>query len=175
MIEVKWNTKKVNSLYKKFDKIINFLPKAVERGVKISLTDMQRLALEKKRGNKNVEMIPFSIKVEENVIHGRLYTDKQTFSYASFLEYGTGTYAEREHIGTTKTFISSNYTYWYLPVEKADRDFGSERLITIGENQYYIMYPQKPSPFMRPTGFESRDKNVDNVSEAIFKMLKEVL
>lgn len=136
---------------------------------------MQQDALNKIRGRNDVSMIPFTIEVDGTTIKGRLYTDRNTFSYASFLEYGTGTFAEREHIGTTKTFIESNYTFWYLPVEKADRDFGSDRIVTFGNQQYYVMYPQQPKPFMRPTAFEDRDINLEKIQEPIFNMLKGVL
>lgn len=172
---INFEFKGLDSLTKKIEKIKKELPNAVQKGINNALTNMQQDALNKIRGRNDVSMIPFTIEVDGTTIKGRLYTDRNTFSYASFLEYGTGTFAEREHIGTTKAFIESNYTFWYLPVDKADREFGSDRIVTFGNQQFYVMYPQQPRPFMRPTAFEYRDVNLEKIQEPIFNMLKGVL
>lgn len=39
--------------------------------------------------------------------------------YSLILEYGSGIYAEKKHIGETDTFKASGYMYWYVPEEKA--------------------------------------------------------
>ena len=62
-----------------------------------------------------------------------------------------------------------------LPVEKADRDFGINRIITIKGKQFYIMYPQPAQPFMRPAGFENRDINIELVMKEISDMIVRVI
>lgn len=112
---------------------------------------------------------------DKGKVVGRVYTNKDLFSHAPFLEYGTGTKAELPHIGQTKTFIQSGYRYWFLPVEKVDKQFSPERIIVIDGKQFYLMFATKPYPFMRPASFSSRQENADLVNERIGKMLMEVL
>lgn len=175
MISVEWKKSNLDSFYKKMENIICNLEPTAEDAMKEIMKEIQTLALQFKVGKKDITMIPFAVEVEGNFIKGRLYTDKKTFGFASFMEFGTGTYAELPHIGITKTFIESGYTFWYLPVEKVDRDFGSNRIVVINGKQFYIMYPQQPRPFMRPAGFQGRDIATDILQEKLFKMLKEVV
>lgn len=126
------------------------LPSVME----IILKRAQEIALKNKRGEKSNDCILFEITIQNGCVSGRLYTN---FDYALFLEYGTGTLAEMPHIGHTETFKNSGYTYWYLPKRIADergQSFNPNRLISIKGKWFYIMYPTKPYPFMRPTTFE---------------------
>lgn len=176
MISVEWNKQDLKNFYNKMDKIIREMPKRAEIGVKNALENTQEKALSNKRGSKDKRMIPFEIvEASTNSVIGRVYTDKDLFSYAPFLEYGTGTKAEKPHIGTTETFIKSGYRYWYLPVEKVDRKFSPQRIININGQQYYIMYATQPYPFMRPASFSSRKENADCLNEEIGKLFVEVL
>lgn len=149
-------SKKV-SIEKKIQSLRNNLPIAMQK----IMEHGQQTALNNKVGSKDKRLIPFIIEKNGDKLKGTLYTN---FDYASFLEYGTGTYAELPHIGTTKTFEKSGYRYWYLPKEKADAKgvkISPNRLITIGDNQYYIMYAQPSKPFMRPTAFDLEKSAVD--------------
>lgn len=176
MIEIEWNEKKINRFEKKMEDILKELPNSAKTGVEDALKNLQKKALDKKRGSKDEKMIPVEIvDFDKMKVVGRVYTDKDLFSYASFLEFGTGTKAELEHIGTTKTFIESGYQYWLLPVEKVDRKFAPERMIKIKGNMFYIMYATRPYPFMRPASFSSRKENAELIKKKIAYMLKEVL
>lgn len=176
MISVEWNKKSLNSFYNKMDKILQELPKRAENGMNNALKNTQEKALTNKRGSKDERLIPYEI-VEANSkqIIGRVYTDKDLFDYAPFLEFGTGTKAEKPHIGKTKTFIESGYKYWYLPVEKANREFSPSRIINIDGNLFYIMYATQPYPFMRPASFSSRQESADCINEEVGKLFVEVL
>ena len=176
MIEIEWNEKKLNRFEKKMGNILSELPNSAKSGVEDALKNLQKKALDNKRGSKDEKMIPVEIvDFDKMKVVGRVYTDKDLFSYASFLEFGTGTKAELEHIGTTKTFIESGYQYWLLPVEKVDRKFAPERMINIKGNMFYIMYATRPYPFMRPASFSSRKENAELIKKKIAYMLKEVL
>lgn len=176
MISVEWNKDNLKSFEKKMETIIKKLPEATKMGVNDSLKNTQEKALQNKRGNKDKKLIPIEIlDFDKNKIVGRVYTNKELFSCAPFVEFGTGTKAELPHIGKTKTFIASGYQYWFLPVEKVDRQFSPERIVVIGGQQFYIMFATKPYPFMRPAAFSSRKENVDLINERIGKMLMEVL
>lgn len=149
--------KGLDSLCKKLNNIAVKLPKTTKESMEELMKDGQKKALDKKRGRKDENMIPYEISSNKKEVIGKLHTDKDSFSHALFEEFGTGTKAEMEHIGKTKTFIESGYKKWYLPKDKAPRDFGDHRLIMIDGQLFYIMFPQSPKPFMRPTAFYLRD------------------
>ena len=176
MITMNWNEKNINSFEKKMNKLVVSVVKNTTIGLEEALKNIQATALKLKKGKSTEDLIPYVIIKDDNkLIVGRVYTDRTVFSYASFLEYGTGIYAEREHIGTTKTFIQSGYSYWFLPVDKADRDFGSDRIIVIKGEKFYIMYPQQPQPFMRPTAFQTRSETVDIIKTKLKQGIREVI
>ena len=94
MISVKW--KNQDKLYKKLDYITKKLEKTTQNSLKESMEMLQSLALKFKVGKKDISMIPFQM----DGLKGRLYTDKKTFAYAMFLEFGTGTFAELDRKST---------------------------------------------------------------------------
>lgn len=176
MISVEWNKDTLKSFERKMEEILKKLPETTKLGIEDSLKNTQGKALSNKRGNKDEKLIPIEIlDFDKGKVVGRVYTDKDLFSYASFLEYGTGTEAELPHIGKTKTFIESGFKYWFLPVEKVDRQFNPQRIVVIDGKQFYLMFATKPYPFMRPASFSSRQENADLVNERIGKLLMEVL
>lgn len=65
--------------------------------------------------------------------------------YSLILEYGSGIWAEKEHIGKTQSFSASGFMYWYVPEEKAPElsEYPYERIET--ENGVlYKVYGQTP-------------------------------
>ncbi|MCI9434776.1 MAG: hypothetical protein HFI86_05870 [Bacilli bacterium] len=176
MISIEWNKDNLKNFERKIETLIKQLPETTKIGVEDSLKNTQEKALQNKRGSKDKKLIPIEIlDFNKGEVVGRVYTDKNLFSHAVFMEYGTGTKAELPHIGKTKTFIASGYQYWYLPVEKVDKQFSPERIITINGRQFYLMFATKPYPFMRPASFSSRQENADLLNERIGKLLMEVL
>ncbi len=162
-------TIKTKSFYKDFQKALN---DGINQGMEDTLKHGKEVALSNKRGSKDTDSILYEISNENGSLKGRLYTN---FDYAMFLEYGTGTKAELEHIGTTPTFIESGYRYWFLPKAVADakgREFSPQRLININGELFYIMYATQPYPFMRPTAFDLENNIVDIFVKAIEKRLK---
>lgn len=176
MFKVEWEKRSLDNFYKKMEKLIKGLPENTKLGIEDALGNTQEKALDNKRGKKDKKMIPIEIiDFNKNQVVGRVYTDKDLFNYAPFLEFGTGTKAELSHIGKTKTFIASGYRYWFLPVDKVDRAFSPERIINIGGELFYIMFATQPYPFMRPASFSSREENANLVDERIGKFITEVL
>lgn len=175
MIDISWNEKSISNFEKKMDKLIKGLPQVAKIAMEDTLKHTQEVALENKRGNKDKSLIPIElIDFNKMEVIGRVYTDSELFSHASFLEYGTGTKAELEHIGKTKTFIQSGYQYWFLPIDAVDRPLKNQT-INIGGEIFYIMFATKPYPFMRPTAFSTRKDNVEILKKAIQLWLREVL
>lgn len=63
-------------------------------------------------------------------------------SYLWFEYFGTGQYAEQEHIGKTKHFIESCYTEWYIPIDKVGRTLNYP-IVTISGKQFYVAVRSK--------------------------------
>ena len=65
--------------------------------------------------------------------------------YSLILEYGSGLYAEQDHIGQTPTFNASGYMYWFVPEEEAPElfDYPYERIET-EEGVIYKVFGQTP-------------------------------
>ena len=77
-----------------------------------------------------------------------IYNDVQNNNgqyYSLILEYGSGLYAEKGHIGKTPTFIATGYMYWYVPEEEAPElfEYPYER-IESENGVFYKVYGQTP-------------------------------
>lgn len=111
-------------------------------------------------------------------VKSRIYADPTKFmtengqSYLWFEYFGTGQYAEQDHIGKTKHFIETGYTEWYIPVKKVGRNL-SYPIVTISGKQFYVATGAKANHFMSDAEFESRNENVDIVKKRLDEMLKE--
>lgn len=105
-----------------------------------------------------------------NDFEGRVFTNHEGLV---FVEYGTGYKKDDDfpHIGTTKTFKESNYSFWLVPVDKVDKPIGPR--ITIGENEFYMAFSQAAKPFMRTTAFNRRYDNVEEIAKAIAELIKD--
>ncbi|MEG2311001.1 MAG: hypothetical protein RSB76_03330 [Clostridia bacterium] len=163
-------TSKYNS--KRIDNIIKKLPKVVGLGVENAIQETQKYALHLKPG-KDQGILFEMLNTDTNEIKGRVYTDTEVFPWAWFVEYGTGKYAELEHIGTSKTFIESGFEYWFIPVGKVSEALNYP-IINIKGTLFYLAHGVPARPYMRPASFERRDQNVENVEKEISKMLQEV-
>lgn len=90
--------------------------------------------------------------------------------YSLILEYGSGLYAEKEHIGKTKTFLATGYMYWLVPEEEAPElfDYPYERIET--ENGvFYKVYGQTPKHI-----YEDSAKIIErNVARWVREYIKE--
>lgn len=163
---------KIENLEEKINKITKELPKTVEKSIGESIEETAEYAIRLLGVNDNgitCEMI--NMKTKE--IKGRVFTDQNKMPWSWFREFGTGTYAQQPHIGTTKHFLETGYEEWYIPVSKIDNTLHYPIKIINGK-QFYVAHSSKAKPFMRPAGFERREKNVEVVQEAICKMLNQI-
>lgn len=104
--KVKHNSKNINAIIQKLPQTARVISKDI-------LENIRGYAIRLEKGhNENgilVEMIDMSTKE----VKGRVYADPSKFmtengqSYLWFEYFGTGQYAEQEHIGRTKHFIES--------------------------------------------------------------------
>ena len=171
MIKIKWNEKKLNSFYKKMNNIADNVREGAIKGVNTALEATQKLALQLKRGSdKGIEVQ--LVDTETNEIKGRVYTDSKTYPYLVYLEFGTGIYADPEGGGSRAKQIP-----WYVHVSMADLSKYHYPLYTspITGEKFWVVSGAHPHPYMRPTAFQMRNKNVETVAKAISEMIKEAV
>lgn len=105
---------------------------------------------------------------KDETIKTCIYTDfksKDGYFIGRMVENGTGIYALEPHIGHTKTFLESEYQYWYVPVDEVDRPIGETTLINGVE--FYIAKAQKPKPHWKPALNEDIETYKKNITQAI--------
>lgn len=172
---IKFNCKVtgISKLEKKINTIIKQLPNTIQESVEEILKNMQQSAIKIEYGHNSEGILVELIDYSNNEIKGRVYTDKTNFPHAMFEHFGTGQFAEMEHIGTSKHFIESGYTEWYIPVNKIDKTLHYPIKIIQGK-QFYVAHGAKANHFMTEAEFKTRSQNVEKVKKQISKMLKEV-
>lgn len=79
------------------------------------------------------------------LIHNDVKNDNGTY-YGLIIEYGSGTNAEIEHIGTSPKFQESDFEYWYVPEEIAPKlsNYGYKKIVTNTGEIIYMVYGQNP-------------------------------
>lgn len=165
--------KGINDLKRKISAIEKTLPKTIENSVEDILRQIRTTAIRLERGHHEEGILCELIDVSKNIVKGRVYADAKNFPFFIFEHYGTGQYAELEHIGKTEHFIKSGYTEWFIPVSKVDRSLNYPK-ITIQGQEFYLAHGFKANHFMTDSEFENRENNKEIIKEQILNMLKEV-
>ena len=164
--------------FKKFEQIKKKLPQAIQKGVEDVLDNLQTEAIKLEKGHNQEGIIIDRVDLSTGEIKGRVYADPTKFmnngqSYLWFEYFGTGKYAEQDHVGTTKHFIESGYTEWFIPVNKVDRPL-SFPIVEIQGMQFYIAHGQEANHFLSDAEFKTRDTNIESIEKQIYEMLKGV-
>lgn len=110
-----------------------------------SIAVINRLADERLSHDENyVKNNKYKIEEEGILIYNDVVNNNNEH-YSLILEYGSGLYAEKQHIGTTETFIATGFMYWYVPEEEAPElfDYPYERIET-DTGVLYKVYGQTP-------------------------------
>ncbi len=165
---------KVKHSYKKINDIIKKLPKTTEDILK----NIRGYAIKLEKGNNSEGILVEMIDMSNKQVKGRIYADPSKFmsngvSYLWFEYFGTGQYAEQQHIGKTKHFIESGYTEWFIPVNKVERKLNYP-IVTLKGMQFYIARGAKANHFISDAEFKSREENIDITKKKLELMLKEV-
>ena len=140
-IKVKHNFKNINAIMQK-------LPQTTKVITEDVLKNIRGYAIRLEKGHKEEGILVEMIDMSTKEVKGRVYADPSKFmtengqSYLCFEYFGTGQFAEQEHIGKTKHFIESGYTEWYIPVKKVGRSL-SYPTITINGEQFYVAVRSK--------------------------------
>lgn len=114
-IKVKHNFKNINAITQKLPQIAKEITEDV-------LKNIRGYAIRLEKGNNEEGILVEMVDMSTKEVKGRVYADPSKFmtengqSYLWFEYFGTGQFAEQEHIGKTKHFIESRiyrmvYTY----------------------------------------------------------------
>ena len=112
-ISFKCEIKGLDKLEKKLNRIIKELPKKVEESIEYILKNIQGYAIRLEKGHKEDGILVELIETSSMLSKGRVYADPSKFitdsgqSYLWFEYFGTGAFAEQDHIGRTKHFLES--------------------------------------------------------------------
>lgn len=139
MIKLKCQIKGLDRLDKKINTIIKELPKTIEKSVEEILKETRTVAIRLEKGHHEDGILCEMVDVSNNTVKGRIYTDQKIMPWSWFEHFGTGQWAEMEHIGTTQHFLDSGYTQWFIPVSKVGRTLNYP-IITINDNQFYVAH-----------------------------------
>lgn len=146
-IKIKHNFKNINAIIQK-------LPQTAKIITEDILKNIQGYAVKLEKGYKEDGIIVEMIDMSTKEVKGRVYADPSKFmtengqSYLWFEYFGTGQWAEQEHIGKTKHFIESGYTEWYIPINKVGRTLNYP-IVTISGKQFYVAVRSKSKSFFR--------------------------
>lgn len=169
---------KVKHNYKNISNIIKNLPQFATESVENILKNIQGYAIKLEKGHKEEGIIVEMIDTSTNQVKGRVVANPSKFmtengqSYLWFEYFGTGEYAEQNHIGKTKHFIESGYTEWYIPVNKISRSLNYP-IVTINNNQFYVAVGSKANNFLGDAEFESRNENIEIVGQKLKEMIEQ--
>lgn len=174
-MEIKVNIK---HKFKKIDNLINKLPQIVQESVEDILKNIQIDAIRLERGHNEEGILIEIVNVSTKEIKGRIYASSDKFianreSYLLYEYFGTGQMAEMEHVGTSKHFIESGYTEWYIPVKRVERDLHYPIKIINGK-EFYVARGSKSNHFLENAEFKTREKNIKVIDAKIKEFLEEV-
>lgn len=140
---------KVKNNFKNFEKLKNKLVETVQESVEEVLKNIRGYAIKLEKGNNEDGILVEMIETSTNTVKGRVYAEPEKFMaqdnqgketcYLFFEYFGTGAYAEKEHVGKTTHFKESGYTEWYIPVNNVKRKL-SYPIIKINGIQFYVAH-----------------------------------
>ncbi len=165
---------KVKHNFNNIEKIIQKLPKTIEQSIEDVLKNIKGCAVRLEKGHHEDGILVEMIDTSTMKIKGRIYTDKDKMPFAMFEHFGTGQFAEMQHIGTTKHFLESGFTEWFIPTNKVERVLHYP-IVTINDTQFYIAHGVSSNRFMTDAEFETREKNKEIVIKKLNEMFKEVV
>lgn len=174
-MEIKLNIK---HKWKRLNSIKKEIPEATRDGINNLLNNLRGQAIRLEKGHKSdgilVELIDFNTKT----IKGRIYADASKFisnneSYLWYEYFGTGEFAELEHVGITKHFIESGFTEWYIPVKSVERSLNYPIKVINGK-EFYVAKGAKSNKFLQNAEIYTREQNIKIIQNSIMKIFKEV-
>lgn len=165
-IKAKYNYKRINEIERR-------LPKTKNEFIENIMNNIRGCAIKLEKGHHEDGILCELIDMSNNKSIGKVYADVKAFPFFMFEHWGTGQYAEMEHIGKTQHFLDSGYTEWFIPVAAAPRELHYP-IVTINDMQFYLAHGVKANHFMTDAEFETREDNKEIVEKIVKNMLREV-
>ncbi|MGN1012285.1 MAG: hypothetical protein ACI4ON_00420 [Clostridia bacterium] len=174
---------KVKHKFKKIDNFINKLPRVVEESIEDILKNIQVNAIRLERGHNQDGILIEIVNVSTKEIKGRIYADPDRFiakdadgkeaEYLFYEYFGTGAYAEMEHVGNTTHFKETGYTEWYIPKNKVLRPL-SYPIKVINGHEFYVATGAQSNHFLENAEFKTRNQNIQVFNSKIKEFIEEV-
>lgn len=159
--------------FKRFEQIEKKLPQVIQQGIEEVLDNIQTEAIRIENGHNQEGIIIDRVDLSTKEIKGRVYTDKNNFPWAIFEHFGTGDFRELPAVGTTKHFIETGGSEWFIPVSKVEKTLRYP-IIDINGTQFYLAHGVKSNHFMTDAEFKTRNDNKELIISKINEMFKEV-
>jgi hypothetical protein len=164
---------KVKHNFKNIDAIIQKLPQTAKIITEDVLKNIRGYAIRLEKGHNEEGILVEMVDMSTKEVKGRVYTDKDKFPWAMFEHFGTGDFRELPPVGTTKHFLETGGSQWFIPVSKVEKALPYP-IVNIQGMDFYIAHGTKANHFMGDAEFESRNENTEIVKKKIDEMLKEV-
>ena len=165
-IKVKHNFKNISAIAQK-------LPQMAKEITEDVLNNIRGYAIKLEKGHNSEGILAEMVDMSTKEVKGRVYTDKDKFPWAMFEHFGTGDFRELPPVGTTKHFLETGGSQWFIPVSKVEKQLGYP-IIEINGMQFYIAHGVKANHFMTDSEFQSRNENAEIVKKKLDEMLMEV-
>ena len=133
---------KVKNNFKNINTITQRLPKIAKIVTEEVLKNIRGYAIRLEKGHNEEGILVEMIDMSTKKVKGRVYTDKDKFSWAMFEHFGTGDFRELPPVGTTKHFLETGGSQWFIPVSKAEKELHYP-IIEINGMQFYIAHRSK--------------------------------
>lgn len=171
-IKAKYNYKRIDNIIKE----LSLIPSEITHNI---LDNLRGYAIRLEKGHNEDGILCEMVNTSKNTVKGRVYAKPEEFktddgkSYLWFEYFGTGKFAEKEHIGTTPHFVESSYTEWLIPIDKVGRKL-NYLIVNIKGKQFYLAHGNKANHFLGDAEFESRNENIKIAKNNLEEMIKEV-
>lgn len=137
---------KVKHNFKNIKAISNKLPQIAKEITEDVIKNIRGYAIKLERGNNEEGILCELVDTSNMKVRGRVYTDKDKFPWAMFEHFGTGDYRELSAVGTTKHFLETGGSQWFIPVSKVEKTLGYP-IINIQGMDFYIAHRSKSKSF----------------------------
>lgn len=172
-IKFKCEIKGLDNLERKINKIATELPQKVEESIEDILKNIQGNAIKLEKGKNEEGILVEMVETSTMEVKGRVYTSKDNMPYAMFEHWGTGDYRELAPVGTTKRFLETGGSQWFIPVSKVEKTLHYP-IIEIQGSQFYIAHGVQANHFMTDAEFKTRNENKEIVQKKLKQFFEEV-
>lgn len=137
---------KVKHNFKNIKAISNKLPQIAKKITEDVIKNIRGYAIKLERGNNEEGILCELVDTSNMEVKGRVYTDKDKFPWAMFEHFGTGDFRELPPVGTTKHFLETGGSQWFIPVSKAEKELHYP-IVEIQGMQFYLAHRSSCQPF----------------------------